>query len=75
MVGGRPRKTAEELDAEMNDYWGGGAGQGDSAAVDAANSNGEARDAQVKTIPGGENPGQMAPSAVNESDDIDLMIE
>ncbi|GAM88479.1 hypothetical protein ANO11243_065120 [Dothideomycetidae sp. 11243] len=22
LVGGRPRKTAEELDAEMNDYWG-----------------------------------------------------
>jgi THO complex subunit 4 len=22
-VGGRPRKTAEELDAEMDDYWGG----------------------------------------------------
>lgn len=24
LVGGRPRKTAEELDAEMEDYWGGG---------------------------------------------------
>ncbi|KAF4555744.1 RNA recognition motif-containing protein 3 [Elsinoe fawcettii] len=23
LVGGRPRKTQEELDAEMNDYWGG----------------------------------------------------
>ena len=23
IVGGRPRKTAEELDAEMTDYWGG----------------------------------------------------
>ena len=23
LVGGRPRKTAEELDAEMDDYWGG----------------------------------------------------
>lgn len=22
MVGGRPKKTAEELDAEMADYWG-----------------------------------------------------
>lgn len=22
MVGGRPKKTAEELDAEMEDYWG-----------------------------------------------------
>ena len=24
VVGGRPRKTAEELDAEMEDYWGSG---------------------------------------------------
>lgn len=23
MVGGRPRKTQEELDQEMEDYWGG----------------------------------------------------
>jgi THO complex subunit 4 len=30
MVGGRPRKTAEELDAEMDDYWG-GANNGDAA--------------------------------------------
>ena len=28
MVGGRPRKTAEELDAEMEDYWGGGGNDG-----------------------------------------------
>ncbi|KAF2454205.1 hypothetical protein BDY21DRAFT_423800 [Lineolata rhizophorae] len=31
MVQGRPRKTAEELDAEMEDYWGGGGGGGDSS--------------------------------------------
>ncbi|ETI23010.1 hypothetical protein G647_04806 [Cladophialophora carrionii CBS 160.54] len=31
LVGGRPRKTAEELDAEMDDYWG-GAGNGREAA-------------------------------------------
>jgi hypothetical protein len=29
LVQGRPRKTAEELDAEMTDYWNGGeAGNG-----------------------------------------------
>jgi len=33
IVGGRPRKTQEELDAEMADYWGGdGAGAEDHAA-------------------------------------------
>jgi len=73
LVGGRPRKTAEELDAEMNDYWGGGAGQGDAAGVAA--EGGMAREPQVKTVPGGQNPGQGAPSAINEGDDIDLMVE
>ncbi|KAF2663233.1 RNA-binding domain-containing protein [Microthyrium microscopicum] len=33
LVGGRPRKTAEELDAEMADYWGGG---GEGATEGAA---------------------------------------
>lgn len=46
LVGGRPRKTAEELDAEMNDYWGsannGGGdvattGNGDASAANGAN--------------------------------------
>jgi THO complex subunit 4 len=32
-VNGRPRKTQEELDAEMEDYWG-------SAAAAAATTNG-----------------------------------
>lgn len=40
LVGGRPRKTAEELDAEMNDYWG-GANNGDGDAAPAA-GNGDA---------------------------------
>lgn len=30
MSNGRPRKTAEELDAEMDDYWGGGAAQSEN---------------------------------------------
>ena len=71
--GARPKKTAEELDAEMNDYWGGGAGQGEAAAVAADSST--AREPQVKTVENGENPGQAAPAPINESDDIDLMVE
>ncbi|USW52039.1 Putative RNA recognition motif domain, nucleotide-binding alpha-beta plait domain superfamily [Septoria linicola] len=38
LVGGRPRKTAEELDAEMNDYWG---SKGDAPAAES-NGNGAA---------------------------------
>jgi THO complex subunit 4 len=33
IVGGRPRKTAEELDAEMDNYWGGGAEGSNSGSV------------------------------------------
>ncbi|KAJ9612407.1 hypothetical protein H2200_004004 [Cladophialophora chaetospira] len=40
LVGGRPRKTAEELDAEMDDYWGGGVN-------DPATSNNGAPGAQA----------------------------
>ena len=44
MVGGRPRKTQEELDREMDDYWGnkgeqnGGAGdkKAEPAVIEAA---------------------------------------
>ena len=39
MVGGRPRKTAEELDAEMEDYWGGDK-QNDTNAEDGAGVGG-----------------------------------
>lgn len=34
MTSGRPRKTAEELDAEMDDYW------GSSGAAQTENANG-----------------------------------
>ncbi|EME84470.1 uncharacterized protein MYCFIDRAFT_203037 [Pseudocercospora fijiensis CIRAD86] len=49
LVGGRPRKTAEELDAEMNDYWGGSKDDtpaGNSSAATEANGawNGRATD-------------------------------
>ncbi|KAL1627822.1 hypothetical protein SLS54_002088 [Diplodia seriata] len=40
-VGGRPRKTVEELDAEMADYFGGG-GEDESAGGHASNGAGEA---------------------------------
>jgi THO complex subunit 4 len=36
LVGGRPRKTAEELDAEMEDYWGGNAAAGNGTNAEDA---------------------------------------
>lgn len=42
IVGGRPRKTAEELDAEMEDYWGqknGGSADNDAAANTTSTKN------------------------------------
>lgn len=36
LVNGRPRKTAEELDAEMDDYWGGNGNDGEHANNGAA---------------------------------------
>jgi THO complex subunit 4 len=44
LVGGRPRKTAEELDAEMADYWGGGAGNGSATAAPVAEQDMEVDD-------------------------------
>lgn len=43
LVGGRPRKTAEELDAEMADYFGGKgeAPAGNGAATNEANGGGD----------------------------------
>ena len=39
MVNGRPRKTQEELDAEMEDYWGAAnAGNGEVALKGAVSS-------------------------------------
>ena len=81
-TGARPRKTVDELDAEMNDYWGDGgagqgqgqtAGQGDAAMI--ANASHEARGPQVATVQNGANPGQSAPAPLNEAEDIDLMVE
>lgn len=61
MVGGRPKKTAEELDAEMADYFGGGGG-GDGATNGAAGqTNGAHQNAHE---------GTTAPAG----DDIDMIL-
>lgn len=67
---GRPKKTAEELDAEMNDYWGGG-----SAPAQAENGGSEQREPQVATVQGGENQMTNTTSTINADDDIDIMVE
>ncbi|OJD32342.1 rna binding domain-containing protein [Diplodia corticola] len=59
-VGGRPRKTVEELDAEMADYFGGG-GEDESAGGHASNGAGAA----ASTAP--------ANSAPANIDDIDMV--
>lgn len=47
MVGGRPRKTAEELDAEMEDYWGSKPGDAPKANGAAAAQNGSTSSARA----------------------------
>ncbi|KAF2770461.1 hypothetical protein EJ03DRAFT_326358 [Teratosphaeria nubilosa] len=47
LVQGRPRKTAEELDAEMEDYWGGGTTAAENGNGAAVESNGAAPHAVV----------------------------
>lgn len=58
LVNGRPRKTHEELDREMEDYWG-------SRADESGPLNGNAK---------GEEEEQAAPPAGVEDDDIDMII-
>ena len=70
-VGGRPKKTAEELDAEMNDYWGSGAADSGTAQT----ANGEEKKPQVETIKNGENQMSGTTAPINDADDIDLMVE
>jgi THO complex subunit 4 len=60
LVGGRPRKTQEELDAEMEDYWGG----------NAAPENGQAGDG----VAGGTKAATVQPSS-NTEPEIDMMVE
>lgn len=66
---GRPKKTAEELDAEMDNYWGGAGG----SAVDTQTQIG--REPHVETVAHGQNNTMAATSTVNADDDIDLMVE
>lgn len=63
----RGKKTAEELDAEMNDYW------GSKPAVDAGAADGQAADNHTTAAQGLAVGG--APPAVNADDDLDLMVE
>lgn len=49
LVGGRPKKTANELDAEMEDYWGAKAANGNGDA--AAQEDGEAAGAASAIVP------------------------
>ena len=61
--GPRPKKTAEELDAEMEDYFGGGGG-GNGGDAEAGNGNAQQQNG------GGSAP--AAPAAVGD-DDIDMI--
>ena len=61
--GPRPKKTAEELDAEMEDYFGGGGG-GNGGGAEAGNGNAQQQNG------GGSAP--AAPAAVGD-DDIDMI--
>lgn len=58
MVNGRPRKTQEELDREMEDYWGSRAEENGAVNGDR---NGERKD-------------EVGAPAVAEDDDIDMII-
>ena len=58
MVNGRPRKTQEELDREMEDYWGSKAEENEAVNGDA---NGEKKE-------------EVAAPAVVEDDDVDMII-
>lgn len=72
LVGGRPRMTAEELDAEMNDYWGSTDGAGDEEGK--APVNGQSNDAVAATNPAetaGVGPPASAPAI--QDDDIDMI--
>lgn len=59
-VNGRPRKTQEELDAEMDDYWGGSANAGAGAADN-------------QTVPDEPQPIAPASAAAAGDDDIDMI--
>ena len=59
MVNGRPRKTQEELDREMEDYWG-------SKAEENGAVNGDGKVEKEE--------GVVAAAVVEDDDDIDMII-
>ena len=59
MVNGRPRKTQEELDREMEDYWGSKAEENEAVNGGA---NGEGKEKVA------------APAVVEDDDDVDMII-
>lgn len=62
LVGGRPRKTQEELDAEMEDYWGGAnAGEGGQSAGG--------------TNTGAAAPAPTGTTNTGTGEEIDMMVE
>lgn len=71
VVQGRPRKTAEELDAEMDTYWNSNEVNGGQAAQ-ASEQDVSGREPQIATVPQTENTMTGTTSA---TDDIDLMID
>lgn len=74
MVQGRPRKTAEELDAEMADYW--GSAEGGRTAAAGGNANGAAAGSGMvggSGVTNGAPEIRGATSAVNVDDDIDMI--
>ncbi|KAF2139091.1 uncharacterized protein K452DRAFT_290189 [Aplosporella prunicola CBS 121167] len=72
VVQGRPRKTAEELDAEMEDYF--GQNRDESGMAAGAPASGMVGGGQ--TGGAAANPGDNAPGALNTADnDIDMVVE
>ncbi|KAJ9666241.1 hypothetical protein H2201_003675 [Coniosporium apollinis] len=74
MVQGRPRKTAEELDAEMADYW--GSAEGGRTAAAGGNANGAAAGSGMvggSGVTNGAPEIRGATSAINVDDDIDMI--
>lgn len=74
MVQGRPRKTAEELDAEMADYW--GTAEGGRTAAAGGNADGAAAGSGMvggSGVTNGAPEIRGATSAINVDDDIDMI--
>lgn len=72
---GRARKTAEELDAEMNDYWEGNnaAPTGPATGPNPASVSGQVGAGHTTVSQGATAGSTTAP--VNADDDLDLMVE